>query len=58
MRKTLIAVTAASALAFLGFSTTAFAGNGNHSHNGNAQPQHRDRWLVAAQYRRTGQRLT
>jgi hypothetical protein len=34
-RKTLIAATAASALAFLGFSTTAFAGNGNHSHNGN-----------------------
>jgi hypothetical protein len=35
VRKTLIAATAASALAFLGFSTTAFAGNGNHSHNGN-----------------------
>jgi hypothetical protein len=41
MRKTLIAMTAASALA-LGFSTSAFAAgcgigcfNGNHSHNGN-----------------------
>ena len=36
MRKTLIAMTAASALA-LGFSSAAFAGNGNgnHSHNGN-----------------------
>ena len=34
MRKTLIAMTAVSALA-LGFSTTAFAGNGNGSHNGN-----------------------
>jgi len=41
MRKTLIVMTAASALA-LGFSTSAFAAgcdfgcfNGNHSHNGN-----------------------
>jgi hypothetical protein len=34
MRKTLIAMTAASALA-LGLSSAAFAGSGNHSHNGN-----------------------
>ena len=34
MKKTLITMTAASALV-LGFSATAFAGNGNHSHNDN-----------------------
>ena len=41
MRKTLIAMTAASALA-LGFSSAAFAGNGNgnHSHNDNGNNSH------------------
>ena len=34
MKKTLITMTAASALV-LGFGATAFAGNGNNSHNSN-----------------------